>query len=83
MRLHLPQEMVLLPWPRALLLMHLVDLVGDKTAFCANVCAWRYECVCECEGCCFYYINKAASAFIEDSTTNLPSGPTVSPQILL
>ncbi|KAG7240625.1 hypothetical protein INR49_026680 [Caranx melampygus] len=28
--------MVLLPWPRALLLMYLVDLVGDKTALCAN-----------------------------------------------
>lgn len=38
MRLHLPQETVLPP--RALLPMHLLDLVGDKTAFvckCASV----------------------------------------------
>lgn len=41
MRLHLPQEMVLPPWPQAPLLMHLVDLVGDKMAFCASV----YVCV--------------------------------------
>ena len=60
MRLHLPQETVLPPWPRAPLLMHLVDLVGDKTAFSASVCV----CVC---------VNvKAVVAFIKLKLLLLP-----------
>lgn len=37
-------------------------------------------CVCVCEGCVCFSHNNAASASIGDSRTNVPPGPTVSPQ---